>query len=154
MDIEQQVLDALHQDTHVFFDDGLLKKIYVVLYLNEDPLSLEDIAKKSGLSLASVSNKSKILEHVGLVNRSKKQGSRKVFLQARTDFVSIMNSKLEHKKRCLESSKSAIDIVISNLKKKKLSSIDAKKSLRLQSFSRQMTMMISFHKKILSLIKK
>lgn len=59
--------------------DDLGAKIYAILYLAEKEVTLDEISEKSGYSLASVSIKIILFEKMGLVKKTKKPGSKRVY---------------------------------------------------------------------------
>ncbi|AIF69965.1 MarR family transcriptional regulator [Palaeococcus pacificus DY20341] len=56
--------------------------IYGVLFFEDEPLSLGEIAERTGYSLSHVSTALKLLESVGLVKRVKKPGDKKAYYTA------------------------------------------------------------------------
>jgi len=57
-------------------------RIIVCLLINENPVSLSEVAKETGYSHSMVSLSIDFLETVGMVKRVKKPGDRKLFLQS------------------------------------------------------------------------
>ena len=72
----------------------LMLNIFAVLFLEPDEIAMEDIAKKTGYSLASVSNTTKMLESIGFVQRKRKPGSKKVFFFMEKDIIKWNINKL------------------------------------------------------------
>lgn len=70
--------------------DDLTSRIIGILYLSPDPISMEELAKKTGYSLASISNKMKLLEPLGFITRRCKPGSKKCYFYFQKDFYKIM----------------------------------------------------------------
>lgn len=56
--------------------------IYGVLFFEDEPLSLGEIAERTGYSLSHVSTALKLLENIGLVKRIKKPGDKKAYYTA------------------------------------------------------------------------
>ena len=56
--------------------------IYGVLFFEDEPLSLGEIAEKTGYSLSHVSTALKLLENIGLVKRIKKPSDKKAYYTA------------------------------------------------------------------------
>ncbi|MBI9016018.1 MAG: hypothetical protein JEZ07_02035 [Phycisphaerae bacterium] len=75
-------------------NDPLSRLIFAELYLQPGPTAMEDVAKATGLSLASVSNKTRILESRALVSRTTRPGTRKTFLQAQKNLLGIWQNDL------------------------------------------------------------
>ena len=78
-DLDGDVIEFFTNMGKAFGWDELPSKVVAVLHLETDPLAMEDIAKKTGYSLSSISNAMKMLEGFGLVTRVKKPNSRKAF---------------------------------------------------------------------------
>lgn len=93
--IDEDFLEIINTDPILEAGSGVLKKIFVVIYLASEPISMEEIAKRSGLSLASISNKAKILESLELVKRSSITGERKVYLHAEKNLIAIHKRKID-----------------------------------------------------------
>ena len=73
------------------FDD-LTSLIYARIFIDPDEVAMEDLAKETGYSLASISNKLKILETRGVVTRRTRPGTRKVYVFAEKDMMRMMVS--------------------------------------------------------------
>ncbi len=56
--------------------------IYGLLFFEEEPISLGEIAKRTGYSISHVSTALRFLESIGLVTRIKKPGDRKAYYTA------------------------------------------------------------------------
>lgn len=67
-------------------------EIYGALYLSPDPLSLEDVAARLGLTKGNISIAVRQLEQLGMVRRSWQRGDRRVFFEAEGDFWKIAQS--------------------------------------------------------------
>ena len=67
--------------------DSLTSKLVGILYIEPGEIALEDLAKRTGYSLASVSNKIRQLEPFGIIQRATKPGTRKVFLSMEKDLL-------------------------------------------------------------------
>jgi len=72
----------------------LASKIIGILYLEPEAVAMEDIARKTGYSLASISNTMKILGNIGVVQRIKKPGTKKVFFYMEKDLARLNIMKL------------------------------------------------------------
>jgi DNA-binding transcriptional regulator GbsR (MarR family) len=102
------------------FDD-LTTLIYARLFIDPDEVAMEDLAKETGYSLASISNKIRILETSGVVVRRTRPGTRKVFVFAPKDMVKIMLNYLAgYQQGEVAMVKSDIPRMVDGLKGKKL----------------------------------
>lgn len=69
--------------------DDLSAKVIALLYGETAEISLEDIAKRTGYSLASISTTVKSMEQLGLITRLKKSKSKKVYVFMEKDLCSL-----------------------------------------------------------------
>ena len=63
----------------------VLSKVIFTLFVCEDEIGMDELAKRTGYSLASISNCVRMLENLGCIVRSSKPGSRRVFVRAEDD---------------------------------------------------------------------
>ncbi|MFW6378658.1 MAG: hypothetical protein ACOCZV_01420 [Nanoarchaeota archaeon] len=69
-------------------------KIIAVSFSEPEDQSLEQLSERTGYSLATVSNKIRMLEMMGSVERVKKAGSRKVFVKPKRDVIDDLHHKI------------------------------------------------------------
>lgn len=74
--------------------DQLSSTIFALLYLEPEEISMEELAKKTGYSLASISNKVKVLEPTGFIKKIQKPGSRKIYLYAEKNYFKVFREQL------------------------------------------------------------
>jgi DNA-binding transcriptional regulator GbsR (MarR family) len=84
-DLDKEVIEFFTNMGKAFGWDELTSKVVAVLYMEAEPIAMEEIAKKTGYSLSSISNVMKMLEGFGIVTRVKKQKSRKAFFLMEKD---------------------------------------------------------------------
>ena len=72
--LDQQFTDFYRVIGRSYNFDDLTTLIYARLFIDPDEVAMEDLAKETGYSLASVSNKLKILETCGVVTRRTRPG--------------------------------------------------------------------------------
>ena len=87
--LDEEFIDMYKQMGQMQGADSLLSSIFGILYLEPEEVSMDELAKKTGYSLASISNNIKTLERVGVVKRIKKPGSRKAyfFIEKNLDLI-------------------------------------------------------------------
>jgi DNA-binding transcriptional regulator GbsR (MarR family) len=90
----QEMIEAGGRSAQSFGFNRLLGQIYFLLFLSKDPLSLNDMMEKLGVSKASVSISSRQLLSWGLIQRVWKKGDRKDYYTAETDFGHLLNNGL------------------------------------------------------------
>lgn len=93
-------------------------KIYAHVFCSIEPLSLEEVAKGTGYSLATVSNVAKYLSNMNILKRVKKPGTKKVFLDAQRDVSEMLIGKLSMALDFIvKPKKESLPSLISSLKK-------------------------------------
>ncbi len=80
--ITSNIADAAGQDY-------LLGVIFGILFLQDKEIAMEELAKQCGYSLASVSQKIKIIEQFGIIKKSTRPGSRKIYLSMEKDLLNV-----------------------------------------------------------------
>lgn len=75
--------------------DGLPMKVFSVMFLELEDMTMDDIVAKTGYSLASISNTMKMLEGTGVVQRTKKPGSRKIYFRVERNLARMNMLKLQ-----------------------------------------------------------
>jgi DNA-binding transcriptional regulator GbsR (MarR family) len=93
--------------------------IFAVLYLSPAPVSLDEIAQKTGLTKGAISTEIRALARMGLVHRSSKLGDRKDYYEAETDFYAAIRSILKERQnsefdRALRSVKETLETMDEN----------------------------------------
>lgn len=72
----------------------LPSKMVGILYLEPEEITMEDLAKKTGYSLSSISNTMKLLENIGVIQRIKKPKTKKIFFYMEKDLAKLNKQKL------------------------------------------------------------
>ncbi len=108
--------------------DDLSSKIFALLFVSPTEISLEDLAKETGYSLSSISNKAKMLEMNTWITRVRKAGSKKVYYYTEKDMMTSILLMME-KIGSVEATtaKAEIPAIISHLKSHDLSDEEKKK---------------------------
>jgi DNA-binding transcriptional regulator GbsR (MarR family) len=84
-DLEAEVIEFFTNMGKAFGWDELTSKVVAVLHIETEPTAMEEIAKKTGYSLSSISNVMKMLEGFGVVTRVKKPKNKKAFFLMEKD---------------------------------------------------------------------
>ncbi|MFW5745976.1 MAG: GbsR/MarR family transcriptional regulator [Nanoarchaeota archaeon] len=93
--------------------DNVMSTILALLYLEPDPIPMEQIAEKSGYSLASISNKAKMMQSMGLLKRTTQPGSRKLYLYMEKDISKILREQLlQSQEVMIETAKKELPVLI------------------------------------------
>ena len=72
----------------------VMGQLYALLYLSEEPLSLDDMVKRLAISKGSVSINIRELEEKGAVKKVWMKGSRKDFYKAELDLMKIIKNRI------------------------------------------------------------
>lgn len=91
---EEAFIASAVESFHRLGLDGSSAKLVATLYLEPEEIALEALAKKTGYSLASVSTKTTFLENLGMLQRVKKPGSKKVYVFVEKDLAKIQMNKI------------------------------------------------------------
>lgn len=76
--------------------DTLESRIIAILFLSTEDLAMDELAKMTGYSLASVCNKVRQLEKANLLTRKTKPGTKKIYLSIEKDSIKLMKRVLKH----------------------------------------------------------
>ena len=107
--------------------NNIMAQLYAVLYLNNKPLSLNEMVERLKISKASVSINIRMLERYSMVRRVWVKGSRKDYYEAEADIAKVIIDRVKSmaQSRLLEvddmlmSSYSILDSVASSNKEEK-----------------------------------
>lgn len=92
--VHDSMLDGLGQLADYFGFNPVMGQLYGSLLLSAEPLSLDDMMGRLGISKASVSTNMRSLEHMGMVRQVWVRGGngRRKYYQAETDFWQIFSN--------------------------------------------------------------
>lgn len=89
-----EMIEAGGRTAQSFGLNRLFGQIYMLLYLNPEPLTLDAMSEQLGVSKASVSIACRQLESWGAARTNWKKGDRKDYYVAETDFSRLINGGL------------------------------------------------------------
>ena len=89
-----EMIEAGGRTAHSFGLSRLFGQLYVLLYLSEEALNLDEIVERLGVSKASVSTCCRQLESWSAVRRVWKKGDRRDYYEAETNLGQILRSGL------------------------------------------------------------
>ncbi len=137
-ELEKEFVGMYQQAGHFFGQDDALTTIYGILYLEPGELSMDELVIRTGYSLASVSNKIKTLESIGLVSKKKRPGSKKIFVYIEKDLFKAMKKTLLTKEtQGIKHLKERLPEIIKKYKDKAKSENDRKKIRILEEYNVQ-----------------
>lgn len=135
--------------------DELTGKVFGLLYMQPKEVSMDDIAKKTGYSLASISNKIKLLEAAGMVTRIKKPGSKKIYLYMDKNVMNTFEQTLIKKQQFLvKTIKEEAPEIIKKYDPKKLSEKELKELELIKNYHQQVLKLEVLFTKMLEEVKK
>lgn len=89
-----QMIEAGGRTAETFGVNGLLGRIYMMLYLHPDPACLDEIARDLGVSKASASIACRQLQSWGAVKPVWRKGDRRDFYEAETNLKTLLRNGL------------------------------------------------------------
>lgn len=94
--VHDSMLDGLGQLADYFGFNKVMGQLYGTLLLSDEPLCLDDMMDRLGISKASVSMNMRSLEHLGMVRQVWVKGGsgRRKYYEAETDFLQIFTTVL------------------------------------------------------------
>ena len=92
--VHDSMLDGLGQLADYFGFSKVMGQLFGTLLLSAEPLSLDDMTARLGMSKASVSTNMRSLEHMGMVRQVWVRGGsgRRKYYQSETDFWQIFSN--------------------------------------------------------------
>lgn len=97
---KDEFIDLMTENSKVNGLDELSSRIIGILFIEPEEIALDELAKRTGYSLSAVSTSMKFIERAGIVKRSKKPKSRKVYYYMEKDmlamWIQLMRRKYEN----------------------------------------------------------
>ncbi len=92
--IDKEFIEYFNIESRAFGGGNMPGTVIAILYIEPEPVAMEDLAKRTGYSLASISHMMKMLETTGFVRRIKKPKTRKVYFYMEKDMLKHNKQKL------------------------------------------------------------
>ena len=92
--IRHNLIEALGRSTSIWGVNETLGRLYGLLYLADEPLSLDEMAAELAVSKATISINIRILERIKCVQKVWQKGKRKDYYIAERDFEKILQELL------------------------------------------------------------
>lgn len=119
-------------------NDDLLMIIFSTLYLEPEPIAMEELAKKTGYSLASISNKTKLLEPIMDITRTRNPGSKKIYLYMEKNILNIWkDALLKKEEHVINKVKEKLPTILKEYKSKAKTEKDKKKLKIMENYYSQ-----------------
>lgn len=124
---KEQFIELMIENVKASGLDETTARITATLFIEQDDISLEELAKKTGYSLSSTSTSLKFMEAAGLVHKFKKPHSKKVYIKMENNIMETMLSMLKKKQQyIIGHAKENLPGIISEYKKTKSSKHELK----------------------------
>jgi DNA-binding transcriptional regulator GbsR (MarR family) len=108
--------------------NDIMSRIFAMLYISPTDVAMDDLAKQTGYSLASISNNIKMLEAFGFIRRIRKPGTKKIFLYLEKDMKKLMKETLIKKQQVvINTIKAEMPQILEDYRKKAKKNIEKKK---------------------------
>jgi DNA-binding transcriptional regulator GbsR (MarR family) len=91
-DVNSRIIEGLGQLASYFGFSKVMGQLFGVLMLSPEPLSLDHLMERLGLSKASVSTHMRTLEHMGIVREVWMKDDRRKYYRAESDFWHILTN--------------------------------------------------------------
>ena len=118
--------------------DDVFNMIFAKLYIEPNEVAMDDLADETGYSLASICNKVKMLEAMGIIKKMRKPGSKKIFLYIEKDFSKLIKEHLVKKEEyCIKLIQEKVPDMINKYKNKAKSKRDIEKLKILENYYSQ-----------------
>jgi HTH-type transcriptional regulator, osmoprotectant uptake regulator len=93
----EQFLELLTENAKSNGLDAFSSKIVAILFLENEAISLEELAKKTGYGLSSISTGVTLLEKLGFIKKSKIPPSKKIYVKMENDISEVILNMLKKK---------------------------------------------------------
>lgn len=111
--IEKDFIDFMQKSAEISGEDNGLVSLFAYIYMQPEDISIEEIAKETGYSLPTVSNKIKLLENIGLIIKFRKPKSKKIYVKAIRDLLGMIEEDyINRKLAVLEFARESIPQII------------------------------------------
>ncbi|MBR9690431.1 hypothetical protein GOV08_01980 [Candidatus Woesearchaeota archaeon] len=136
---EQEFLNFLEGIYKSLGFDSLSAKLYSQLFIEPEEIAMEDLSKRTGYSLASISNKMNLMEGIGVAKRIKKPGTKKVFYYVDKDLINIQKNKMKIvTEKMIDPAKKMLPKITELKEKEKLDKREKEKLTIIQNYYTQM----------------
>lgn len=88
-------LDRINQVCGKFGLNNIMAQLYAILYLSNEPLSLDDMVERLKISKGSASINIRALERYGVVRKVWVKGSRKDYYEAEADISKVITDRIK-----------------------------------------------------------
>ncbi|MFH1791021.1 MAG: HTH domain-containing protein [Candidatus Omnitrophota bacterium] len=94
-EIREAFVNCVNQICSKFGLNNVMAQLYVILYLSDEPLSLDDMVEQLNISKATASNSVRALERYNAVRHIWVKGSRKDYYRAETNISKVIMDRVK-----------------------------------------------------------
>ena len=99
LEAEQNFIQGMSRISHFWGFPKAMGAIYGAIYLSQEPVSLDELVERVGVTKGSVSTNVRTLERLGMVHKKMQLGDRKDYYIAETDFWKIIRAVLREREQ-------------------------------------------------------
>ncbi len=119
--------------------DTLTSTLIAILFLEPSEISMDELAERTGYSLASISNRLPMLESSGMVRRISRPGTKRVYLYMEKDHITMLRNQLIRREEIkLKAVKDALPALLAKYRGKLDDEADKKKLRIMEDYYRQL----------------
>lgn len=122
--VERDFVKAIEEIGKLSNLDSLSSKILGYIIISPKPISMEKIGQKTGYSIASIYNKVNVMEKFGIIKRTKKPGSKKIYFSTNALNGELLKEQIETMDKKMALSKESMEHIKEKYKNKKLNKED------------------------------
>ncbi|MBW2971566.1 hypothetical protein KY359_00890 [Candidatus Woesearchaeota archaeon] len=136
---EEEFVDFISGVFAGFGLDQLSSRLVGIIFLEPKEISMEELAERTGYSLASLSNKLRLLESHHMVTRVRKPGTKKAFYYIEKDVYAIIRRKMQATVDLfLTPAKDRLPRIIESQKKERMSNEEKDKLAIIERYHKQL----------------
>src|SRR3989338_363741 len=98
-ELDKKFIDVYKEIGRAEGMDELMLIIFARLYIEPEEIAMEDFAKETGYSLASISNKVNMLGSIWPIKKFRKPGTKKIFLYLDKSIIKILKETMLRKQQ-------------------------------------------------------
>ena len=153
-EFEKEVHELVENITRGFGLDSLSGKIFITLFMEPAEMSLEDLTKETGYSLSTLSTKMNVMVKIGMIKRTRKPGSKKIYFYMNKSMKQMAIDKINISLQVeIIPLKNQLPTIINKHRKRIMGSKDEKQKKQLKIMENCLDQMVKFEKIMKDLIK-
>ncbi len=153
--LENDFIDMTYSIANQLGQDRLLTLIVSILFIEPKEITMENLAKKCGYSLASISQKLKFLAPFNIIEKNSKPGSKKIYLYMKKDFLNTwMHQMINAQVIRVSIAKKKIPLILNKYKKRLKTKREKEIYKILQAYYQQIVVFDKILKATIELAKK